>query len=143
MNYIQMVLLRQSLLWKGLLSGEMESDPIAQTPEAAASYEKEGGGRSGRQKEAPFTRQATAGQQGLSKIGTNGEDTPASMASPIKTDLSLTASTGAPGMRQETLQEAAETAGTFVPADRDRSAADLSRQIQRDARRYDGGYLLY
>ena len=144
MNYIEQLLLRQSQLWRTLLTGEEQEEQEGQEPwaeaaeahtqqkrrrEALRAWEQEGSFQAEESREA-FQ---AAGEQRDERI-----DFPSRR---------LLLNEGVAAARKAVPQEPEGWGG---PQDAIKAAlpqgdspADVSRQIQRDARRYDGGYTLY
>ncbi|MBU5626267.1 hypothetical protein KQI82_04940 [Oscillibacter sp. MSJ-2] len=136
MNYIEQLLLRQSQLWRMLLTGEEREEQKEQEPRAGTAAERAMAQREMRREpylgeQAGFAQ--AAGEQGYEKAGFPNRRL-------IRKEDGRAERKAGP-QEPKDWEERESFTGAAPP--QGGAPADFSRQIQRDARRYDGGYALY
>lgn len=136
MNYIEQLLLRQTQLWRMLLTGEEQEEQKGQESRTETAAERARAQQEMR-RELHVREQAgfpwAAGEQGEERID----------YLPRRLILKEGRTAGRKAVPQE--PEEWEEPGNAIKAalPQGEPPVDFSRQIQRDARRYDGGYTLY
>lgn len=159
MNYVQEELLRQERALTALLSGQRAARQEEAPPEQA---EADPGSTAAREADAPLRAAARAGTQragdqaasradpaeadgtpeGGTAGGSPGRET-AARRSGDRAGRGTPAAAWSSGIPQPGVPGWRETASSGLPGAGGVPAEALSRAIQRDARRYDGGFTLY